>query len=87
MGVACIAIVMARIFNYNAYSVHVYKEALHQRPHAHISHPRGGARIGSVFLVTLDYYDVTEKIPKEVKKLIEERQTELLETWEEFNDA
>lgn len=78
---------MVRMLTHNAYSVYVHSEKGHQRPHAHINHPTGGTRLGSVFLLTLEYFQEVGKIPKDVKNLIEENQAELLAKWEELNDA
>lgn len=67
------------------YGVYVWSErgVGHHRPHAHIK--LRGARIASVFLDTLRFYDVVEMPPQEVVAAIEDAQEPLLDRWEELN--
>jgi hypothetical protein len=55
----------------------------HHLPHAHILH--GKHRVGTVYLMTLTYEFVIEKLPKSLYDEISTHQQELLDRWEELN--
>ena len=78
---------MARVFTYRKYGVYVFREVgeRHHLPHAHVKDRR--RRVASVFLYTLEFYDVAEQPPAALVELIAERQEELLAEWEDLNDA
>jgi hypothetical protein len=78
---------MARIFRFGNYGVYVSREVgeRHHLPHAHIKHR--GHRVASVFLLTLEFYDVVESLPAGLVDLVRDGQERLLAAWEELNDA
>ena len=51
--------------------------------HAHIMR---GTRIATVFLETLDVYDESERIPKELMEEMRARQDDLVTLWIEVNE-
>ena len=77
---------MARVFRFRNYSVYVLDErgAPHHRPHAHVK--RRDQRVASVFLATLELFNVVERLPPELINEIEANQSALLEKWTELND-
>ena len=54
-------------------------------PHADIQ--LGKTRVATVFLVTLDLYDVTERLPKDLIERIREEQEGLVNMWIELNES
>jgi hypothetical protein len=78
---------MTRAFLFHdVYAVYVWgeRDGRHHRPHAHIC--VRGTRIATVFLETLDVYDESERIPKELMDEIRARQDELVALWIEVNE-
>ena len=77
---------MARVFRFRNYSAYVLDErgAPHHRPHAHVKHR--DQRVASVFLETLELFNVVERLPPELIKEIAAKQSALLEMWMELND-
>lgn len=77
---------MPRVFSYRNYGVYVLDErgAPHHLPHAHVKHR--GRRVASVFLVSLEVVNATERLPKDLIEMIESEQSALLEAWRELND-
>ena len=77
---------MPRVFSYRNYGVYVLDErgAPHHLPHAHIKHR--GRRVASVFLVSLEVVNATERLPRDLIEMIESEQAALLEAWRELND-
>jgi hypothetical protein len=55
----------------------------HSLPHAHIV--QGKQRVASVFLLSLEIFLEHERLPRPVIDLIEAKQQELLNAWEELN--
>jgi hypothetical protein len=78
---------MVRVLFERGYGVYVNDErgGQHHRPHAHVVHRR--TRIGSVYLETLEYFLVIEKIPRSLREAIAADQERLLATWEELNES
>jgi hypothetical protein len=78
---------MGREIRYRNYGVYVPREVgqRHHLPHAHIKNR--GRLVASVFLLTLTFYDVVERLPRELVDLIKADQERLLEVWEELNDG
>ena len=76
---------MARILSYGNYGVYVLRErgGRHHSPHAHIRF--NGKNVGSVFLYTLEYFDVSDRLSAGLIAHLAERQDELLTAWEELN--
>jgi len=75
---------MTRAFLFHdVYALYIYREN-HGLPHAHIC--VRGTRIASVFLITLDYYHESQRIPKELMEEIRARQDELIALWIEVNE-
>lgn len=56
----------------------------HHAAHAHIQ--IGRTRVATVYLATLSYEFETERLPASLKEEIEQRQQELLDTWEAVNE-
>jgi hypothetical protein len=80
---------MTRVFSYRevyGVFVHCEKGGKHHREHAHIYYRN--ERIASVYILTLEFFDHAKghRIPRELKKLIRERQDELITKWEEENE-
>lgn len=76
---------MVRVLHERSYGVYVNDErgGQHHLPHAHILRRR--SRIGSVFLLSLEYYLLVEDIPGFLRDAIAESQEQLLKAWEELN--
>ncbi len=77
---------MTRAFRFRNFDVYVLCERgqPHHRPHAHVE--LRGTRVASVFLETLEIFDMNEVLPKELVEVIHERQEELVELWSELNE-
>ncbi len=77
---------MTRAFFSGNFSVYVLDEhgARHHRPHAHIK--MRGRRVASVFLETLDVYNATERLPKDLIDRIQDEQEALVALWSELNE-
>jgi hypothetical protein len=78
---------MTRAFLFHdVYAVYIWGESdgRHHRPHAHIC--KRGMRIATVFLETLDVFDESERVPKEVMEEIRARQDDLVALWIEVNE-
>lgn len=77
---------MARVLWIRNFGVYVFDErgSPHHLPHAHIK-GRGGHRIASVFLLTLELFNVVEEPSREILKELEAQQDVLLAAWEELN--
>jgi hypothetical protein len=79
---------MVRLLRFGNYGVYVLREVgeRHHLPHAHIKHR--GNRVASVFLLTLEFYNVVETaLPTDLVDLVREGQEQLLAAWEALNDA
>jgi hypothetical protein len=76
---------MVRVIHQGNHGVYVLDErgAPHHRPHAHIKNR--GRRVASVFLETLDLFNVVERVPDDVVEAIRAGQERLLDRWEELN--
>jgi len=76
---------MVRVIKHKNYGVYVNDERgeRHHRAHAHILHRR--TRIASVYLETLEYFMVIEKLPESLRAAIAGEQEHLLTRWEELN--
>jgi hypothetical protein len=77
---------MTRAFVFRNFSVYVLRErgGRHHRAHAHIK--EGAQRVASVFLETMEMYDVTARIPKQLCERLEEEQEALVALWIELNE-
>lgn len=77
---------MARVLWIGNFGVYVFNErgSPHHLPHGHIK-GRRGHRIASVFLLTLELFNVLEQPSKEVLEELEAQQETLLAAWEELN--
>jgi hypothetical protein len=77
---------MTMAFRFRKYVVRLYREVggPHHRPHAHIEH--GKSRIASVYLETLDVYDVIERLPRNLMDELRSRQEALIALWIELNE-
>lgn len=77
---------MTRVLWIRNFGVYVFDErgSPHHLPHAHIK-GRGGHRIASVFLLTLELFNVVDQPSKEVLDELEAEQEVLLAAWEELN--
>jgi len=77
---------MATVIQFRNFSVCVFDErgSPHHLPHAHIK-GRGGQQIASVFLLTLEPFNVVEDVGKELTAELEAQQEALLAAWEELN--
>jgi len=66
-------------------AVYVYDERgqPHHLPHAHIK--RGGRRVASIFLLSLEVYDNREPLPRDLIEEIHAMQEDLLRLWQELN--
>lgn len=75
-----------RAFLFRNFAVYILNErgAQHHRPHAHIK--VGKRRVASVFLETLDVYDETERLPKDLLERIRDEQEALVALWIELNE-
>jgi hypothetical protein len=78
---------MACAFRFRNYAVYVLCErgAQHHRPHAHIQ--LGNRRVATVFLETLDIYDGSQRLPKELIDQLREEQESLINMWIELNES
>jgi len=67
------------------FRVYLYDERgqPHHLPHAHIK--QGGRRVASIFLLSLQVYDIREPLPRALIKMIQEKQEDLLRLWQELN--
>lgn len=77
---------MARVLWIRNFGVYVYDErsSPHHLPHAHIK-GRGGHHVASLFLLTLELFNVVEEPSNEVLEEICRQQEFLLVEWEELN--
>lgn len=57
----------------------------HHRAHGHIQ--MRGRRVASVYLETLEIFDVVEPVPGDVLDRLRDEQETLLTMWEELNDV
>lgn len=55
----------------------------HHLPHAHIKH--GRRRVATVYLLTLNFADQSERLPDDLIAEIRNRQGELIALWTELN--
>lgn len=86
VGISIFAnISMARVLHIRNYGVYVNDErgTQHHLPHAHIKNR--GARIASVFLITLTVFNEEEPVPADVLEFISTRIGDLLAEWERLN--
>jgi hypothetical protein len=77
---------MARILRFRNFSVYVFDEhgAPHHLPHALIK-GRGGRHVASVYLLSLELFNVVGKVSKDLIEELEAHQEVLLAAWEELN--
>lgn len=77
---------MPRVFRYRNFDVYVPSErgGQHHLPHAHIK--KRGTLVATVFLITVTVRHASEDLPSDLIEQIRERQRELLERWDEWND-
>jgi len=77
---------MARVIWIRNLGVYVFDErgSPHHLPHAHVK-GRGGYRIASVFLLTLELFNVIEEPAREILEELQAQQDVLLAAWEELN--
>lgn len=77
---------MARVFRFRNFGVYVFDErgSPHHLPHAHIK-GRGGQQFASVYLLSLELFNIVEDVGKEVIEELEAEQDALLAAWEELN--
>jgi hypothetical protein len=76
---------MARVFRFRNYGVYVFDErsSPHHLPHAHIR--RRGQRVASLFLLSLELFDVVDQISADLVAELSNQQQQLLAAWEELN--
>lgn len=77
---------MARVLQIGNCGVYVFDEraSTHHLPHAHIK-GRRGRRIASVFLLSLELFNVVEPPAPEVIEALRAQQEALVSAWEELN--
>ena len=77
---------MARIFKFRNFGVYVFDErrAPHHLPHAHIK--RRGQQVASVFLLTLELFNVVDDIDGGLIAELASCQELLVAAWEELNN-
>jgi hypothetical protein len=83
---AYLLIFMTRAFRYRNFDVYVLCERGQPHHHAHAHIELRGTRVASVFLETLEIFDMYEQIPKELVEVIHEKQEELIDLWSELNE-
>lgn len=76
---------MARVLRFRNYGVYVLDErgSPHHLPHAHIR--LRGQHVASVFLITLELFNVADDVDGDLVVELEDHQDELLAAWEELN--
>jgi hypothetical protein len=76
---------MPRYLTSGNYAVFIFDERgqPHHEPHAHIKHR--GQRVASIFLVTLELFDVCDRVPAHLLEQISDHQQALLAAWQELN--
>jgi hypothetical protein len=76
---------MARVLTFRNFGVFVYDErgSPHHLPHAHVR--RRGQHVASVFLLTLESFNVAQPVDADLVRELEVRQGALLAAWEELN--
>lgn len=76
---------MARVLLFRKFGVYVLDErgSPHHLPHAHIR--RRGQHVASVFLLTLELFNVAESVDGDLIAELVAHQDELLAVWEELN--
>jgi hypothetical protein len=77
---------MARILRFRNNSVYVFDErgAPHHLPHALVK-GRGGRHVASVYLLSLELFNVVGEVSKDLVNELQVHQDVLLEAWEELN--
>jgi hypothetical protein len=77
---------MARVLRFRNFGVYVFDErgSPHHLPHGHIK-GRGGHRYASVYLLSLELFNIVEDVGEELMEELEARQDALLAAWEELN--
>ena len=83
---AYLLIFMTRAFGIRNFDVYVLCEHGQPHHHAHAHIELRGTRVASVFLETLEIFDMYEQIPKELVEVIHEKQEELIDLWSELNE-
>ncbi len=76
---------MARVLRFRNFGVYVLDErgSPHHLPHAHIR--LRGQHVASVFLLTLELFNVAGDIDGDLVAELEDHHAELLAAWEELN--
>lgn len=76
---------MARVLQFRNFGVYVFDErgSPHHLPHAHIK--RRGQQLASVFLLTLELFNVVEDVDDDLISELAARQDVLVAAWEELN--
>jgi hypothetical protein len=76
---------MARVFRFRNYGVYVFDErgSPHHLPHAHIM--RRGQRVASLFLLSLELFNVVDQVSADLVAELSNQQQQLLAAWEELN--
>jgi hypothetical protein len=76
---------MARVLRFRNFGVYVLDErgSPHHLPHAHIR--LRGQHVASVFLITLELFNVAGDVDGDLVAELEDHQDELLAAWEELN--
>ena len=77
---------MARVLRFRNFSVYVFDErgSSHHLPHAHIK-GRGGHQCASVYLLSLELFNIVKDVGKDLVEELEAQQDALLAAWEELN--
>ena len=76
---------MGRVTFYRNVGVFVWDErgSPHHLPHAHVY--RRGQRLASVFLLSLEFFNEVDRIPRDVVEKIKDEQQSLLAGWVRLN--
>lgn len=76
---------MARVVQFRNFGVYMFDErgAPHHLPHAHIK--RRGQQVASVFLLTLELFNVVDDVDGGLIAELAARQDVLVAAWEELN--